>query len=100
MQHGHKNIATETLYVGNLAFDTTPKDLNKAIRWYMGHIAIVEEITIPCINGKSKYGFIKLSWHKSGMKDTADLLTYYSRITSVNERRIYFRKLRDKGNKQ
>ena len=33
IQYGHKNIATETLYVGNLAFDTTAEDLELVGAW-------------------------------------------------------------------
>ena len=80
----HRNKATETLYVGNLAFNTTDKDLNKALRRHFGEAVVVEKITIPCINGKSKYGFIELSWPRSTMKDTADLMTLHSGVIPVH----------------
>ena len=100
MHKSQKNRATETLYVGNLAFNTTDKDLSKALHYHFGNVIVVEKITIPCINGKSKYGFIELSWPRSTMKDTADLMTLHSGVIPVHGRRIYFRELRDKGNKR
>ena len=84
----HRNKATETLYVGNLAFNTTEEDLRKALARYMGDQIVVEKVTIPCINGKSKYGFIEFSWPQSAMKDAADLMTVHSGRLQVNSRPI------------
>jgi hypothetical protein len=94
-----KNRATETLYVGNLAFNTTEEDLSEALEHYLGIGIVVENVTIPCVNGKSKYGFIELSWAQATMLDIEDIMTKYSGVLKVNERRIYLRELRDKGNK-
>ena len=95
-----KNRATETLYVGNLAFNTTEEDLSEALEHYLGIGIVVENVTIPCVNGKSKYGFIELSWAQATMLDIDDIMTVYFVVLKVNERRIYLRELRDKGNKQ
>ena len=99
VHRSRKNRATETLYVGNLAFNTTEEDLSAALEHHLGPI-VVENVTIPCVNGKSKYGFIELSWAQATMLDIDDIMTYYSGVLKVNERRIYLRELRDKGNKQ
>ena len=65
------------------------------------HGIVVENVTIPCVNGKSKYGFIELSWAQATMLEIADIImTLYSGVLKVNSRRIYLRELRDKGNKQ
>ena len=52
------------------------------------------------MNGKSKYGFIELSWAQATILDIDDIMTYYSGVLKVNALRIYLRELRDKGNKQ
>jgi hypothetical protein len=52
------------------------------------------------MNGKSKYGFIELSWAQATILDIGDIMTYNSGCLKVNEQRIYLRELRDKGNKQ
>ncbi len=98
VHRSRKNRATETLYVGNLAFNTTEEDLSKALEHYLGIGIIVENVTIPCVNGKSKYGFIELSW--ATMLDIDDIMTKYFGVLKVNEWRIYLRELRDMGNKQ
>jgi len=100
VHRSRKNRATETLYVGNLAFNTTEEDLSEALEHYLGIGIVVENVTIPCVNGKSKYGFIELSWAQATMLDIEDIMTKYSGVLKVNERRIYLRELRDKGNKQ
>ena len=100
MRYSRKNRATETLYVGNLAFNTTEEDLGAAFEHYLGVSIVVENVTIPCVNGKSKYGFIELSWAQATMLEIADIMTVYSGVLKVNSRRIYLRELRDKGNKQ
>ncbi len=52
---------TETLYVGNLEFSTRVDDIYLAIGGINSDLVRVENGTIPRVNGKSKYGFIKLS---------------------------------------
>ena len=102
VHRSRKNRATETLYVGNLAFNTTEEDLGAALEKYLG-ATVVENVTIPCVNGKSKYGFIELSWAQATMLDIDDIMTYYSgvlKVNAVNAQCIYLRELRDKGNKQ
>jgi hypothetical protein len=99
VHRSRKNRATETLYVGNLAFNTTEEDLSAALEHHLGPI-VVENVTIPCVNGKSKYGFIELSWAQATMLDIADIMTVYSGVLKANARRIYLRELRDKGNHQ
>ena len=93
-----KNRATDTLYVGNLAFNTTKEDLKKGLADKFRAAIFVEKITIPCVNGKSRYGFIELSWAHSAKVDIADLIKIQSGTTSVNEWMTYFRELREKGN--
>jgi hypothetical protein len=100
VHHSRKNRATETLYVGNLAFNRTEEDLSEALKHYLGIGIVVENVTIPCVNGKSKYGFIELSWAQATMLDIDDVMIQYSGVLKVNERRIYLRELLDKGNKQ
>jgi hypothetical protein len=95
-----KNRVTQTLYVGNLAFNTTEDDLDDALASTLCKEFVFEEVTIPCVNGKSKNGLIELSWPQSTKLDIADFMTVFSGVQKVNEQRIYFRKLRDKGNNQ
>ena len=99
VRHSWKNRATETLYVGNRDFKATEEDLSEALSLF-GDSIVVEKVTIPCVNGESKYGFIELSWAQAAMLDVADIMTVYSGVMKVNARRIYLRELRDKGNKQ
>ncbi len=57
-----KNRVTETLYVGNLAFNTTGENPSEVIEYSVGKGIVVEKVTIiTCVNGISKYGFIQLS---------------------------------------
>ena len=79
--------------------NTTEEELSAALEQYLG-ATVVEKVTIPCVNGKSKYGFIELSWAQATMLDIADIMTVFSGVLKVNARRIYLRELRDKGNKQ
>ncbi len=64
-----KNRVTETLYVGNLAFNTTEDDLDDALASTLCKGFVLEEVTIPCVNGKSKYC----------------LLNYHGLIQSINQ---------------
>ena len=88
---GNRNTAT--LYVGNLEFNTSEVKLNtifKRIR--------LEKVTIPRVNGRSKYGFIDISWAHRAPVNPADLCIINSGGIEVNSRPVYFRELREKGN--
>ena len=52
---------TVTLYVGNLDFSTSDEDLYLAVRGSYSYWLRVENVTIPRINGRSKYGFVEFS---------------------------------------
>ena len=54
---------TATLYVGNLEFNASEQDLRKALDRLFQKVR-VEEVTIPRVNGRSKYRFIetRISW--------------------------------------
>ena len=84
-----------TLYVGNLGFNASEDllatlTISKRIR--------VDKVIIPRVNGRSKYGFIDISWAHSAPVNPADLCILYSGRIQVNSRPIYFRELREKGN--
>ena len=51
--YSRKNRATETLYVGILDFKATEEYLSGALS-LLGDSIVVEKVTIPCVNGKSK----------------------------------------------
>ena len=50
----------ETLYVGNLEFNASEENLRESLSYTFKWIW-VDNITIPRINGVSKYGFIDIS---------------------------------------
>ena len=52
---------TATLYVGTLEFNTSKEDLSELLSTIF-KIIRVENITIPRVNGLSKYGFVDISW--------------------------------------
>ena len=85
--------------MGNLEFNASEQDLRKALGRFFQEVQ-VEEITIPRVNGRSKYGFIKISWAYLAPVKTINLCIMYSEMIQVNSRPIYLRELRDKGNKQ
>jgi hypothetical protein len=86
---------TATLYVGNLAFNTSEQDLGESLDKVFRKIR-VEKITIPRVDGRSKYGFIEISWaHRAPVK-LADLCIKNSGMIQVKSRPIYFRELRNK----
>jgi hypothetical protein len=90
---------TVTLYVGNLEFNTSEQDLRKSLDLFFKRIK-VEKITIPKVQGRSKYGFIEISWaHRAPVK-TIDLCIMYSGMIQVNSRPIYLRELRGNGGKK
>ena len=97
--YNRKNRATETLYVGNLDFKATEEDLSEALS-HLSDSIVVAKVTIPCVNGKSRYGFVELSWAQSANVNIADLIIMKSVWIQVDSRPIYLRELRDKGNKQ
>jgi flagellar biosynthesis chaperone FliJ len=90
---------TATLYVGNLEFNASEQDLRQALDKIFKKVR-VENITIPRVNGRSKYGFIEISWAHCVPLKLADLCIKNSGMIQVNSRRIYFRELRNKGNDQ
>jgi hypothetical protein len=86
---------TATLYVGNLEFNANEQDLRQALDRIFKRIR-VDKITIPRVHGRSKYGFIEISWaHRAPVK-LADLCIKYSGMIQVNSRPIYFCELRNK----
>ena len=84
--------------MGNLEFNASENDLRKSLDRGFKLIR-VEKITIPKVQGHSKYGFIKISWaHRAPVK-TIDLCIMHSGMIQVNSRPIYLRELRGKGDK-
>ena len=73
---GKRNTAT--LYVGNLEFNASEKDLRKLLDWVFKRIR-VEKITIPKVQGRSKYSFIEESWAHRAQVKTVNLFIMYSR---------------------
>jgi hypothetical protein len=55
-----KARSTATLYVGNIELNATEDDLRESLEDCLGYRIAIEKITIPRVNGKSMYGFIKL----------------------------------------
>ena len=86
-----------TLYVGNLAFNASEEDLRAKLSTISKRIRL-DKVTIPRVNGRSKYGFIDISWAHSAPVNPADLCIIYSGRIQINTRLIYFRELREKGN--
>ena len=92
---GKRNTAT--LYVGNLEFNTSEDDLRDKLNTIFKRIRL-EKVTIPRVNGRSKYGFIDISWAHRAPVNPADLCIINSGRIEVNSRPVYFRELREKGN--
>ena len=73
---GKRNTAT--LYVGNL--NASKEDLRESLSNIFKRIR-VENITIPRVNGLSKYGFIGISWaHQAPLKPVDLCITFSGRI--------------------
>ncbi len=71
---GRHRRAVDALYVGNLAFNTTEEDLSEALEHNFGPAIVIENVTIPSVNGKSKYGFIELSSAQATVLDIDDIM--------------------------
>ncbi len=63
---------TATLHVGNLEFNANEQDLRQALDRFLKRIR-VDKITIPRVDGRSKYGFIEISWAHHAPVKLADL---------------------------
>jgi hypothetical protein len=83
---------TATLYVRNLEFNANEEDLHQALDIIFQRIR-VDKITIPRVDGRSKYGFIEISWAHHAPVKLADLCIKNSGMIQVNPRPIYFREL-------
>ena len=90
---------TATLYVGNLAFNTSEQDLGESLDKVFRKVR-VEKITIPKVQGRSKYGFIEISWAQGAPVKTKDICIRHSGMIQVNSRPIYFSELRNKDNRK
>ena len=90
---------TATLYVGNLEYNTSVQDLGESLDEVFRKIR-VEKITIPKVQGRSKYGFIEISWAQRAPVDIQDICIKHSGMIYVNSRPIYFRKLRNKNDRE
>jgi hypothetical protein len=90
---------TGTLYVGNLEFSTSLADLGNELERHLDKIRI-EDIIIPKVNGRSKYGFLKISFADAVSFKHADLCDMFSGRIQVKGRSIYLRPLRDKAGSQ
>ena len=94
----HSNKDTKrseaTLYIGNLEYSATIKELDDALSKYFKRIHI-EEIVIPSANGRSRgYAFVTLSWPAESPVKPKDICKCFSGIIAVNSRYIYLRELR------
>ena len=83
---------TATLYVGNLAYNASVQDLSESLDEVFRKIR-VEKITVPKVQGRSKYGFIEISWAQRAPGDIQDICIRHSGMIYVNSGPIYFRKL-------
>ncbi len=89
---------TATLYVGNLEINANEQDLRQALDRIFKRIR-VDNITIPRVDGRSKYGFIEISWANHAPVKLADLCIKNPGMIQVNSRPIYFCELRNKDAK-
>jgi len=90
---------TATLYVGNLEYNSSVQDLSESLDKVFRMIR-VEKITIPKVQGRSKYGFIQISWGQRAPVDIKDLCITHSGMIYVNSRPIYFSKLCNKDDRK
>ena len=74
---------TATLDVGNLEFNTSEDDLRESLRTIFKRIRL-EKVTIPRVNGRSKYVFIDISWAHRTPVNPADLCIRNSERIQVN----------------
>jgi hypothetical protein len=84
-----------TLYVGNLEFNTSEQDLRESLDKVFKKIR-VEKITTPKVQGRSKYGFIEISWAQRAPVNSVkikDIFIKHSGMIQVESRPIYFREL-------
>ncbi len=82
--------------MGNIEFNATEDDLRESLDEWLECGISVEKITIPRVNGKSKYGFIEFFWPQAAPVEVSDICTWCSGRIEVNSRPIYFSVLRDK----
>jgi hypothetical protein len=69
---------TATLYVRNLEFKASTKDLKDALDAEFDEIR-VEDVVIPRKDGRSRrYAFVTLSWAQASKVDSSDICTFYS----------------------
>jgi hypothetical protein len=88
---------TATLYVGNLEFKASNKDLKDALDAEFDEIR-VENVVIPRKDGRSRgYAFVTLSWAQASKVDPSDICTFYSGMLYVKSRQIYLRELDSKN---
>jgi hypothetical protein len=90
---GKRNTAT--LYVGNLDYDASEQDLSESLDTVFRKVR-VENITIPRVQGRSKYGFIEISWAQRAPVNIKDICIVHSGTIPVNSRLIHLRELRNK----
>ena len=89
------NRKSATLYMGNLEFNASDDDIWHALHKEF-HKVLVEDVTIPRINGKSKgYGFVKISWAHNAPISIKDTCIYRTGNVIINSRPVYFRELYD-----
>ena len=94
---GKRNTAT--LYVGNLDFNASEQDLGESLDKIFRKIR-VEKITIPRVQGRSKYGFVEISWAQRSPVKIKDICIKFSGMIQVNSRPIYFSELRNKDRRK
>ena len=88
---------TAILYVGNLEFKASNKDLKDALDAEFDEIR-VENVVIPRKDGRSRgYAFVNLSWAKASDVDPSDICTIFSGMLYVKSRPICFRELDSKN---
>ncbi len=94
-RRGKRTQATATLYVGNLEFKASTKDLKEALDREF-HEIHVEDVIIPRKDSRSRcYAFVALSWAKK--VDPSDICTFYSEMIYVKSRQIYLPELDSKN---